>query len=219
MTLFLMCENIKSLWFTKNEVEITFGNGRKETITFPNNLKRLNCSYNHLTALENLPDALEELVCYDNQLTELEGLPQGLKRLNCSKNQLAKLEGLPQELESLSCSENHLTALENLPQGLKELDCSSNQLKILKGIPKNMEEFYCYDNPLFFIEPLPKRPFEYAVPTNLVALHSEDNYSKYYRDYSNFSTNFGILKNLLLLELGCLSLKISEDINHRYYFS
>ncbi len=50
------------------------------------NLKKLKCSYNKLTKLDNLPSNLEELECYNNQLTSLDNLPSGLQELVCLDN-------------------------------------------------------------------------------------------------------------------------------------
>ena len=52
------------------------------------NLKILNCSYNEITSLDNLPSTLVFLDCYDNQLTSLDNLPPTLKELDCIYNPL-----------------------------------------------------------------------------------------------------------------------------------
>ena len=51
------------------------------------NLK-LNCSYNLLTSLPDLPHSLEKLICNSNRLTFLPDLPDSLIELNCENNPL-----------------------------------------------------------------------------------------------------------------------------------
>jgi Leucine-rich repeat (LRR) protein len=76
------------------------------------------------------------LNCSENHLTTLEGLPEGLKNLNCSENHLTTLEGLPEGLKTLICSENHLTVLEGLPKELKMLICYGNPLVFVEPMAK-----------------------------------------------------------------------------------
>jgi Leucine-rich repeat (LRR) protein len=212
-------QNITSLAFTEEQVEISFLDGRKEIRKIPSNLKKLYCYKNKLTELIDLPRGLKLLNCFENQLTKLEKLPLGLEKLYCSANELKTLKELPQGLKVLKCSENQLTKLEKLPLGLKRLECYDNQLKILKGLPQGLKNLYCSGNPLCFIEPIPKRPKYCIIPGNLTFLDSEDEYSDYYKDHIIFTANFHILKSLLLLELGHLSFEIVEDVNSLYYFS
>ena len=54
-------------------------------------LKTLNCSYNQLIELNNLPNTLTYLDCWNNQLTELSNLPNTLTTLQCGNNQLTEL--------------------------------------------------------------------------------------------------------------------------------
>lgn len=39
------------------------------------NLTELDCSYNQIVTLENLPESLEKLICNDNQLTSIAHIP------------------------------------------------------------------------------------------------------------------------------------------------
>ena len=122
-------------------------------VNFWKNLTRLDCSNNHLTAL-NVKGlvALEELYCYNNQLTALnvQGLAV-LRQLGCHNNKLTALnvQGLV-ALQALSCYNNRLTALN--VQGLvalQMLNCSNNQLTALnvKGLVA-LQLLRCDNNPL-----------------------------------------------------------------------
>ena len=89
-------------------------------------LIKLDCIYNKLTSLDNLPPTLEILYCWNNQLTNLNNLPPKLKELYCNNNQLTSLDNLPLNLEILYCDDNQLTSLDNLPTTLLELHCDNN---------------------------------------------------------------------------------------------
>jgi len=99
----------------------------------------LDCSYNKLTSLPDLP-ALEELVCHANQLTSLPDLP-ALKKLFCHHNQLTSLPHLPSSLIVLCCSYNQLTSLSDLSNqvDLEILECSENQLTELPDLPWSLK--------------------------------------------------------------------------------
>ena len=72
------------------------------------NLKILDCSYNEITQLDNLPQGLKELNCHSNNITQLDNLPVGLKILDCSYNKISQLNNLPASLEKLYCYINPL---------------------------------------------------------------------------------------------------------------
>ena len=74
-----------------------------------NNLIQINCSYNKLTTLDNLPLGLQTLYCNNNKLTYLDNLPPGLKLLFCNNNQLTSLDNLPLGLQELVCDNNPFT--------------------------------------------------------------------------------------------------------------
>ena len=71
-------------------------------------LDNLNCLFNKITLLNNLPQTLNELYCNNNKITNLNNLPQTLKILNCSSNKLTELDNLPQTLKNLKCYDNSL---------------------------------------------------------------------------------------------------------------
>jgi len=119
------------------------------------NLEKLDCSYNRLTTLPNLPETLKDLNCYNNNLTSLPNLPGALKDLHCSNNKLTTLPKLPGTLKNLWCSENSLTSLPNLPDRLGELWCHSNSLTSLPVLPITLEYLNCYYNNLTSLPNLP----------------------------------------------------------------
>jgi Leucine-rich repeat (LRR) protein len=47
-----------------------------------NSLTKLNCSYNQIKSLDNLPNSLVELDCKTNQIISLDNLPKNLEILN-----------------------------------------------------------------------------------------------------------------------------------------
>jgi len=112
-------------------------------------LEELNCGYNSITGLI-LPDmgSLEYLDCSWNPLGTLENLPTGLMTLYCSGNDLTILENLPARLIVLGCSWNQLETLGTLPASLEYLDCSWNQLGTLENLPTGLMTLYCDDNKL-----------------------------------------------------------------------
>ena len=50
------------------------------------NLKKLYCSNNKLTSLDNLPQTIAVLVCSHNRITRLDNLPQTITYLDCYNN-------------------------------------------------------------------------------------------------------------------------------------
>ena len=120
----------------------------------PNSLERLDCDNNRLKLLPNLPISLEYLDCSDNQLNSFPELPNSLKNLYCSNNQLISLLDLPNSLEKIYCSNNKLTSLPDLPNSLKKLYCDNNQLKSLPDfshINHELELSLIQDEPINYI--------------------------------------------------------------------
>ena len=104
-------------------------------IEYFTSLKKLNCEWNQLSALDvsNSP-ALEELNCDKNQLSALDvSANPALKELSCAANQLSALDvSANPALKELYCSGNQLSALDvsnNL--ALEKLEYSYNKLSAL----------------------------------------------------------------------------------------
>lgn len=109
-------------------------------ITFPDNLRFLDCSNNNLTDLKGCPETLEILYCWQNQLTSLKDCPKSIKSIMAGHNQLTTLIGCPNELMILECSDNLLTTLKGCPNSVTVLSCYSNPLDSDWKLPK--EEKY-----------------------------------------------------------------------------
>jgi len=82
------------------------------------NLRSLDLSVNHLTAITNL-----------------QGCPQ-LLDLNLSKNQLSRITGLTSllQLRTLNVSMNQIKRLEGLPPGIERLIAYGNQIETIEGM-------------------------------------------------------------------------------------
>ena len=103
-------------------------------------LEWLDCSYNNLTSLYNIPSTIQTLNCSNNKITSFNYLQDcsSLKSLNCSNNQISSLNNLPTSIESLDCSSNKFTILDfcspnsdhfySKYSNLKTLNCSNNTL-------------------------------------------------------------------------------------------
>jgi len=114
------------------------------------NLKKLNCSYNKLTQLPELPFTLTHLYCYYNKLTVLPKLPSILTDLRCYTNNISYLQEFPPTLTCLDCDNNKLLYLPELPSTLNALICYNNQLTLLPELPSTLKYLYSTHNP--FIE-------------------------------------------------------------------
>lgn len=141
------------------------------------NLTILDCSYNKLTELPNLPEALITLKCAANDLSSFDfsrlANLKNLKELDCSFNEMKELTNLPTTLTTLRCAYNDLSSFDfsklTTLKNLEELDCSSNnliefnvpdldnlkilnlsgnQLTQLSVSLSNLEELNCNDNQL-----------------------------------------------------------------------
>ena len=99
-------------------------------ISYYDNIVYLDCSYNNLTSLPELPNSLQILYCGSNQLSLLPELPNSLQHLSCNYNQLTKLPKLPNGLQILKCEYNQLVLLPELPNSLKLLSCRYNRYKL-----------------------------------------------------------------------------------------
>ena len=125
-------------------------------IQYFENLLDLNCSYNQLTQLVNLPPNLTQVnTSHCVNLNVLGDLPNSLEYIDCSYNQINQLPNLPLNLEQLYCSVNMLSTLPNLPINLTHLDCSFNNLTALPYLPANLALINCSYNQLTSLPDLP----------------------------------------------------------------
>ena len=148
----------------------------RHSAPFPPKLKRLECRYNFIDRVDNLPDSLEYLDLTDNfnilslpalpgllkemyvsrmSLNGLPALPDSLKILNCSGNFIRQLPSLPGSLTDLNCSANYLQHLPALPLSLKNLDCSYDSLLSLPSLHQGLKTVNCKSNLLSVLPALP----------------------------------------------------------------
>lgn len=127
------------------------------------NLKVLDCSYNSITNIINIPDTIEDIDCsyntlitvsvYMNNLTNLkmlncmcnpdirviDNLPSSLTCMLCRCCKLIKIV-IPPNMERLDCAYNNLNTLGILPDSLEYLDCRDNYIKKFKNKPLNITD-------------------------------------------------------------------------------
>ncbi len=80
-------------------------------------LKKLMCTYNKITSLNNLPNTLTYINCNCNYISSL-NCPEPLISLYANHNKLTFLDNLPSNLKILDCSTNYITSQDNLPRTL-----------------------------------------------------------------------------------------------------
>ena len=101
-------------------------------IQYFENLTHLNCSYNQIIQLPNLPSNLNYLnTSHCVNLSLIGSFPHSLEFIDCSYNQINNLPNLPSNLKQLYCAFNSLNTLPNLPYNLTHIDCSFNNLTSL----------------------------------------------------------------------------------------
>ena len=119
-------------------------------LTRLDNLRVIDCGYNDLIFINDLPERLEELYCEGNSIIDLE-LPDSLKVLCCNKNEISYISlppnlevldandckinlivKIPKKLRTMRVKNNFLTHIPECPKGLRILDCSGNYIKNIK---------------------------------------------------------------------------------------
>ena len=75
----------------------------------PKSLEILDCSWNFITSLNNLPEGLKELYCSNNQIISLKNLPKALEKLFCEKNKsLLKNLNLPDSIKEYKIGNSNI---------------------------------------------------------------------------------------------------------------
>lgn len=170
----------------------------------PPNLRSFQCIDNNLTALPPLPDSLESLVVNSNNLTLLPILPPNITTLGFGQNHISSLAVLPSMLYALYCNNNNLTALPSIiPSSLTVLNCNGNRISSLPPLPPNMYQLYCDSNDLTSLPTLPIVLQELYCSNNHLTLLPTlpTSLTKLYCDHNNLS----VLPTLsdTLVELYC----------------
>lgn len=144
------CHNITSIDCSSLEINNLDG------IIYFENLTHLNCSYNQITQLPELPSNLIYLnSSHCINLSTIESFPHSLEFIDCSYNQINILPDLPSNLKELYCAFNSLSLLPNLPYYLTHIDCSFNNLTSLPYLPENLVHINCSYNELTSLPDLP----------------------------------------------------------------
>ncbi len=133
------------------------------------NLESLNCSYNMLTELLNIPSKLTYLnTSYCVNLDTIGSLPNSLAHFDCSYNQISELPNLPINLDKLICAVNKIQEIHYLPPNLTHIDCSFNNLVKLPELPNSLDIINCSYNQLTALPDLPPElGWTYNNPLNI----------------------------------------------------
>ena len=131
-------DNIKILILRNNLIN--------EICVLPNEIEYVDCSYNNISELIDLPFKLKKLVCVHNKLKNLDYLPYGIKYLDCSNNNICELNNLPNSVIELYCSYNNIHNLDCLPNNILIIKCSNNYITKLNNIPKNIKKITCIND-------------------------------------------------------------------------
>ena len=114
-----------------------------------NDIVHINCAYNSLSSLPELPNSLQELYCRHNNLSNLPELPRLLKYLYCGNNSLSNLPKLPDSLIRLNCEVNNLSSLPKLPDSLIDLYCNNNNISSFPELPNSLTDLDYKNNPIY----------------------------------------------------------------------
>ena len=113
-------------------------------------LTGMQCDYNNISELKDLPQTLQWLCCSHNALTSLDlSAYNALTDLYCSDNVLSTLN-LSTAIEELECANNNLNEIGNLSNctQLERLDCSGNTFVNLRLVGySQLTELICHSNP------------------------------------------------------------------------
>jgi Leucine-rich repeat (LRR) protein len=121
-------------------------------------LEVLSCSHNQLTSVPYswlTHTGMGSLDCSYNQIDSLQQLPSQLYQFRCNNNLLTSLPNISQVSYLIHCQNNFLTSLPQLPSLCSEIDCSNNQLTTIPTLPANLNKFYCQNNQLTDLPTLP----------------------------------------------------------------
>jgi hypothetical protein len=174
------------------------------------NLTILDCSYNQIVSLGDLPLSLEELICNDNNLTSISQIPSNVWILNCTNNFLQTLPMLPEGLELLNCRNNALIELPELPMMLKALFCEKNYLTQLPQLPSSLLELNCSENLLTGLPTIPASVYYVNCTYNqITALPSLSSfYGSFFCDFNQISSIPALSQNIF--EFGCSNNQLTE---------
>jgi hypothetical protein len=113
-------------------------------------LRKIHCSHNKLTSIDNIPNWVQIIHCSNNRITHINKLPFYLRGLFCSNNKITNICELPIFLERLFCQQNRLTCLPDLPDFCNMLLCYDNNLYSLPYLPYSLKILRCTDVPYLY---------------------------------------------------------------------
>lgn len=133
--------NLTTIVLSKGEVTSIIG--------LPDNLEKLECSYQLLNVLENLPPTLKILNVSYNYLEKIEfSQLQVLETLNISHNRIINLQNLSTRLTTILCDNNQLGSLNFTGLiNLKILNISNNQITLIENLPEGIVQFTMENTP------------------------------------------------------------------------
>jgi Leucine-rich repeat (LRR) protein len=117
-------------------------------------LQYLDCSFNNLHILPNIPNSLLELDCRNNYLVHLPAIGNvgiQLQKINCQYNSLLNLGIMPNTLTYLDADHNQITNMStSVSTSLQTFICSNNLLSgsSIPNLPSSISNFNCSNNPL-----------------------------------------------------------------------
>jgi len=113
-------------------------------------LRKIHCSHNRLTNIDNIPDWVETIFCSNNRITRINKLPFCLSGLFCSNNKIEYICKLPLFLTRLFCQNNRLICLPELPYYFEILLCDDNNFYSLPYLPYSLKILQCTDVPYLY---------------------------------------------------------------------
>lgn len=128
------------------------------TPTLPQNLVSLNMRDNEIFALPHqFPETLKMLVLSNNHIQSLPSLPEGLETLYVDYNGLRSLPQMPPSIVSLYVQSNGIYHLPTLPHSLVEFNCEDNCIgRFPVNFPEYLEVLQTEGNP----DDVPPETFE-----------------------------------------------------------
>ena len=124
----------------------------------PEGLRILECNYQNISEILDLPSSLVELHLYGNRsLKSICSLPPKLTVLDVHNSWVGTLPKLPPKLRKLICNGCSLTELPELPPRLTELNCACNQITRLPTLSKHLTKLICFQNNLTELTGLPEK--------------------------------------------------------------
>lgn len=105
-------KSVKSLKEIENETKYINCNGNlTDLCQLSHQIIVINCSYNKIQTISNLPKELKIFFCYSNRLTKINNLPHHIKIFVGCYNNISKIENLPTSLQELQIRGNPIEKL------------------------------------------------------------------------------------------------------------